>query len=120
MINKTIFQGRFVRSAEFSDSKNPVYAKFTLAWSEKFGGADQKCFINCVAFNKTAEFITKYFDKGDMILVEGKLTTNTYKDKSGNNKYSTDLIVDKAHFCGRNSAIKEPPEDDESVLAFDI
>lgn len=120
MLNKVIFQGRFVRSAEFSDTKNPVYAKFTLAWSEKFGGTDQKCFINCVAFNKTAEFITKYFDKGDMILVEGKLITSSYKDKSGNNKSSTELIVDKAHFCGRNGEIKEKLEDDESVLAFDI
>lgn len=102
MINHVSFQGRFTKDLELGSTPNNVkFVNFTLAWSEKYG--DQKeinCFLNCAAYRGNAEFICKYFSKGDMVVVEGKLITRSYQDQQGIKKSITDLVVDRAHFCG--------------------
>ena len=101
MINKMILQGRLCKSVDMRTTKNDnSVASFTIAWSEKYGQTEQSLFMNCVAWNNQAEFIRKYFKKGDMVVVEGKLTTRSYEDGNGDKKYVTELIVEKAHFCG--------------------
>lgn len=55
----------------------------------------------CVAFGKTAEFISKYFEKGSSIFLVGRMKTRKWEDKEGNTKYSTELIVDRASFAGK-------------------
>lgn len=101
MINKMILQGRLVKDVDKRMTKNDnSVASFTIAWSEKYGQTEQTLFLNCVAWNNQAEFISKYFKKGDMVVVEGKLTTRSYEDGNGDKKYVTELIVEKAHFCG--------------------
>lgn len=101
MINKLILQGRLCKSVDRRTTKNDVaVSSFTVAWSEKYGQAEQVLFMNCVAWNNQAEFIANYFKKGDMIVVEGKLTTRSYEDGNGDKRYVTELTVDKAHFCG--------------------
>ena len=98
MINHVSYQGRFTRDLELKTTKNNLsYINFTLAWSEKYGDKEVNCFINCVAYRGTAEFIKKYFEKGDMVLVEGKLVTQSYQDQQENKKSKTTLVVDKAH-----------------------
>lgn len=101
MINKLILQGRLCKQVDLRTTQNDnSVASFTIAWSEKYGQTEQTLFLNCVAWNNQAEFIRKYFKKGDMVVVEGKLTTRNYDDGNGDKKYVTELIVDKAHFCG--------------------
>lgn len=101
MINKMILQGRLCKSVDKRMTKNDVaVASFTIAWSEKYGQTEQSLFMNCVAWNNQAEFISKYFKKGDMVVVEGKLTTRIYEDGNGDKRYVTELIVEKSHFCG--------------------
>lgn len=100
MINKMILQGRFTKDVDLRTTQNDnSVASFTIAWSEKYGQTEQTLFLNCVAWNNQAEFIRKYFKKGDMVVVEGKLNTRNYDDGNGDKRYVTELIVDKAHFC---------------------
>ena len=124
MINHVSFQGRFIETPELKHTSNDLpYSRFSLAWSEKYSENESTCFLRCVAYKKNAEFVTKYFKKGDMILVEGKLITSKYEEQNGNKKSSTNLIVDKAHFCGSNSKKNEDTsggfEDEDEVLPFD-
>ena len=108
MINHVSYQGRFTRDLELRTANNISVINFTLAWSEKYGDKEVNCFINCVAYRGTAEFIKKYFEKGDMVLVEGKLVTQSYQDQQENKKSKTTLVVDKAHFCGSKKKQEEP------------
>lgn len=66
----------------------------------KDAGAD---FIPCVAFNKTAEWIEKYFSKGKMIAIDGRIQTRNWTDDDGEKHYVTEIIVDNAEFCGDKS-----------------
>lgn len=107
MINKMILQGRLVKDVDRRTTKNDVaVSSFTVAWSEKYGQTEQSLFMNCVAWNNQAEFIANYFKKGDMIVVEGKLTTRSYEDGNGDKRYVTELIVEKSHFCGNKQDSK--------------
>ena len=101
MINKMILQARFTKDVDLRTTQNDnSVASFTIAWNEKYGQTEQTLFLNCVAWNNQAEFISKYFKKGDMVVVEGKLTTRSYENEKGDKRYVTELIVEKAHFCG--------------------
>lgn len=101
MINKTILQGRLVAAPELRSTQGgkPV-ASFTLAWSEKYGEREQQCFLPCVAWGKTGEHASRYFVKGQEAAAEGKLVTRKWQDQNGNNRATTELIVDQIHFCG--------------------
>lgn len=119
MINHVSMQGRFTKDVEllYSSTSERPYIRFTIAWSEKNKNDNEStCFLNCIAFNKLAETVSKYFKKGDMTVVEGKLLTNSYKDQNGNKKYSTELIADKIHFCNAKSNSTDEEEDE---LPFD-
>lgn len=121
MINHISFQGRFVETPELKHTSSDVpYSRFSLAWSEKYRDNESTCFLRCVAYRKNAEFISKYFNKGDMVLVEGKLLTSKYEEQNGNKKSSTNLLIDKVHFCGSNSKKKEDLSEnfDDSDLPF--
>lgn len=101
MINHVAIQGRFTKEIDmkYTPTGIPV-ATFTIAWNEKYGEKESVCFLNCVAFRSTAEFLSNYFRKGDQTIVEGKMVTRNYEDSQGQKKYVTELVVDKAHFCG--------------------
>lgn len=119
MINHISLQGRFTKDPELNHSPNNIsYVRFTIAWSEKLKTIENNCFLNCIAFNKFAEFICDYFKKGDMAIVEGKLITRSYEDQSGDKKYTTELRVDKAHFCGSNKKQDSQTTDEDDSLLF--
>lgn len=84
-------------------------AKFTLAVNRLKEGAD---FISCIAWNKTAELVSKYLHKGSQIALEGRIQTGSYKDKQGNNKYTTDVIVENLTFIGSNEPVAKGKEED--------
>ena len=98
VLNKVILSGTLVRDPASNDKGA---TRFTIAskrgFKDKDGnyGAD---FPNCVAFGKTAEFVSKYFQKGSAIMVEGRINTSSYTGKDGNKVYTTDVAVDRAEF----------------------
>ena len=105
MLNNVILMGRLTRDAEvrYSQGSNTAIARFVLAVDrdyQKEGEERAADFISCVAFNKTAEFIGKYFRQGSMLAIAGKIQTGSYVNKDGQKVYTTDVIVDKASFTG--------------------
>lgn len=98
MINNFILQGRLVRDVEYGTTNSGVsYANFSVAWNEKYNENEQQLFMNCRAWRGTADLLNKYFKKGDELVIEGKLVTETY-EKDGQNKSSTRMVVDRVHF----------------------
>lgn len=110
MLNHTAVQGRMVADPElrYTQKQTPV-CTFRVAWSEKVKENETKLFLSCVAWSATAEFISKYFHKGQEIIVDGKLTTRQWQDKEGNNRSSTELTVQNVHFCGPKERTENVP-----------
>ena len=101
MVNKCVIQGRLTRDVELRRTQSgTAVAGFTVAWSEKYGESEQKLFMPCVAWKGTAEMASRYFSKGQELVVEGKLTSRKWQDKEGNNRETIELVVDRMHFCG--------------------
>ena len=103
MLNKIVLMGRLVRDPEIrhTQSQTPV-ASFTLAVDRDYSGKDgaekQTDFIDCVAWRSTAEFVSKYFSKGRMAVVSGRLQIRDWQDKDGNKRRSAEVIVDSMYF----------------------
>ena len=86
-MNKVILMGRLTKDPEIRYTQtSKAVANFTMAVSRRFK-KDEADFINCVAWEKTAEFISKYFSKGGMIAVVGKIQTRTWEDNEGKKRY---------------------------------
>lgn len=104
MLNSVIIMGRLTADPELRQTNNAVdTTSFTVAVDRgyaKAGEEKQADFINCVAWRQTAVFITKYFHKGSMIAIQGKIQTRKYEDKEGKKRTATEIIVDNASFCG--------------------
>ena len=102
MINKVILSGRITKDIEVKTTPNGnTVTQFSLAVERSYAKAGeerQTDFITCVAWNKTAEFIGKFFSKGRSIVVIGQLRTRTYDDKNGVKHYVTEVFVDEAQF----------------------
>ncbi len=101
MINKAIVQGRLTRDPELRRTASDVpVASFTVAWSEKYKETETQLFLDCTAWRHTGEFVNNFFRKGQEVVVEGKLHTDKWQDKDGNNRTSIKMTVEQAHFCG--------------------
>ena len=104
-MNKTILMGRLTKDVELKYSNsNVAFASFTVAVNREFvkeGEERQADFIMCKAFGKTAEFVSKYFSKGKMISLVGRIQTGNY-EKDGTKVFTTDVMVEKVYFCGDN------------------
>ena len=132
MINRTILQGRLCADPEMRRTTNgTAVCSFRVAWSETIKDRETKLFLNCVAWQGTAEMICKYFRKGKELAVEGRLSTREYDDRDGNRRSVTEMTVDRVHFCGKNedaqgtfprtdvkSQLVELDEDDSLDLPF--
>ena len=98
-----ILVGRLVRDPEYktTQSGTPV-ASFTVACDRRFakqGEERQADFINCVAWNKTAEFVSRYFAKGMRIALEGRIQTRSYDDNDGNKRFVTEVVAEAVEFA---------------------
>lgn len=103
MVNKLIYQGRLTADPELKRTQSDVAnLEFTIAWSEKYKEVETKCFLRCKAWRNTAEFISKFFKKGQEIIVDGRMVTEQWED-NGDKKSRTICVIDKAHFCGSKS-----------------
>lgn len=100
MLNKTLYQGRLTADIELKQTQSGVsFTEFTIAWSEKYKEIETKCFLRCKAWRQTADFVSKYFQKGSEILIEGRLITEQW-EKDGQPQSRTICDVEKVHFCG--------------------
>lgn len=109
-MNKAILMGRLTADPVLRQTQSGTTScSFRLAINRKFAnkqtGEREADFISCTAWSKTAEFISKYFKKGDMICVEGELRTGSYQDKNHPDvtHYTTDLLVSNVEFTGSKS-----------------
>lgn len=112
-MNKVILVGRLVKDPEKRTTQNgSSVTSFTVAVNRKFKNADGNYdadFLNCVAWQKTADFVAQYFTKGSPIGVVGSLQTRSYTDKSGIKRYITEILIDDAEFVAKkeNDAKRE-------------
>lgn len=108
-MNKVILMGRLAREPEvrYSQGTEPLaIARYTLAVNRRFKrqGDPEADFINCVAFGKTGEFAEKYFKKGQMVSVVGRLQVRSWDDNEGKKRWSTDVIVEEQYFAESKAA----------------
>ena len=103
-MNKVILMGRLTRDPEvrYTQTSNTLVASFSLAVNRRFarqGEERQADFINIVAWNKTGEFVSKYFKKGQQVAVIGRLQTRTWDDEQGQKHYVTEVIAEETYFA---------------------
>ena len=103
-MNKVILIGRLTRDPEvrYTQANNTMVASFSLAVNRRFareGDGQTADFLNCVAWSKTGEFISKYFKKGQQIGVVGRIQTRSWDDQQGQKHYATDIVVEEAYFA---------------------
>ena len=103
-MNKVILMGRLTRDPEvrYTTTNNTLVCTFSLAVNRRFArqGADQTAdFFNVVAWDKTGEFCSKYFKKGQQVGVVGRLQTRNYDDKDGKKVYVTEVVAEETYFA---------------------
>ena len=134
-MNKVILTGRLTKDIEVKTTSNDKeYCSFTIAVDRKFKDADgnrQTDFISCTAWNKTAEFLGKYFHKGSRIGICGSIQTRSY-EKDGQKVFVTEVLVEEAEFLDSktdsqpqpqpNAQVQEQAEETESIgkLPFEL
>jgi single-strand DNA-binding protein len=125
MINIAIIQGRLVNDPDLrSTPSGTLVAAFTVAVPRKKSGQGEEQitdFIDCVAWRQTAEFVERYFHKGNMIAVQGSVQTQSFENRSGVRQKKTELLVKEVSFCGDKP--KEQPkkaDDKPKTLSYDF
>ena len=112
MLNQIVLMGRLVRDPElrYTQSQTPV-ASFRIAVDRDFPareGADRQAdFIDVVAWRQSAEFVSKYFNKGSMIIVVGRLQMREWTDRDGNKRTSAEVVADRVMFGETRRAREE-------------
>ena len=103
MLNHITIMGRLTRDPELRRTGTGIaVASFTVAVDRDFGGRDggekETDFIDCVAWRSTGEFVSKYFTKGSMIVVSGRLQIRSWTDKEGNKRRTAEVVADNVYF----------------------
>lgn len=103
MLNLTALMGRLTTDPELKHTQSGVpVCSFTLAVDRSYvkqGEQRQTDFIDIVAWRSTAEFVSRYFHKGQLVAVQGSIQTRTYEDKQGNKRKAVDVLADTVHFA---------------------
>ena len=103
MLNHIVIMGRLTRDPELRRTGSGIaVASFTVAVDRDFGGREggekETDFIDCVAWRQTGEFVSKYFTKGRMIVVSGRLQIRSWTDKDGNKRRTAEVVADNVYF----------------------
>ena len=103
MLNHIVIMGRLTRDPELRRTGTGIaVASFTVAVDRDFGGRDggekETDFIDCVAWRQTGEFVSKYFTKGSMIVVSGRLQIRSWTDKEGGKRRTAEVVADNVYF----------------------
>lgn len=114
MLNHITIMGRLTRDPELRRTGTGIaVASFTVAVDRDFGkndaGEKETDFIDCVAWRQTGEFVSKYFTKGRMIVVDGKLQIRSWTDKDGNKRRTAEVVADNCYFCDSKNADTAAP-----------
>lgn len=106
MLNSVNLIGRLTADPELKTTPGGIsVATFCLAVERNYapqGEKRQTDFINCVAWRGTGEFISRNFQKGSLLALEGSIQSRNYEDRSGQKRVAYEVIVERAYFCGRN------------------
>lgn len=116
MLNHITIMGRLTRDPELRRTGSGIaVTSFTVAVdrdiASKESGEKETDFIDCVAWRASGEFVSKYFKKGSMIAVSGRLQIRSWTDKDGNKRRAAEIVTENCYFCGgknENSAPAEP------------
>ncbi len=122
MLNNVSLMGRLTRDPElrYTQNNTPV-ASFTLAINRDFGSKEKSeaDFIDIVAWQKSAEFADKYFRKGQLVAVQGRLQSRKWKDKEDNNRVSIEVVAERLHFAeSKKQADAAQPNTDPGAAAY--
>ena len=123
MLNKAILMGRLVADPELRRTpNNNSVTSFTLAVNRSFvrqGEQPQTDFIDIVAWGKTAEFVSRYFVKGQLVAVAGRIQTRTWEDKQGNKRKSVEVVAEEVHFAEPKRDNSQPRNEMPQQGGFD-
>ncbi|MBO7240203.1 MAG: single-stranded DNA-binding protein [Bacteroidaceae bacterium] len=111
-MNKVILMGRLTKEPELRATPQGVsVCSFSIAVNRRFAkeGQQNADFINCTAWRTTADFISKYFTKGNMISVVGSIQSRSWEDSNGKKQYATDVVIDEAYFTGSKESTSPSP-----------
>lgn len=102
MLNKAIMMGRLTKDPDFRQTQSGIpCCRFSIAINrpKNKNGEQETDYLDCVAWRGTAEFISRYFSKGNMILIDGQMRNNNYTDSNGQKQYRMELLCDNVSFC---------------------
>ena len=127
MLNRIIVMGRMTRDPELRRTNSgTAVASFAVAVDRDFksqSGEKETDFIDVVAWRNTAEFVSKYFSKGRMAVVEGRLQLRDWTDKDGNKRRTAEIVADSVYFGDSKrdggDTVQSEPQDDFSEIADD-
>lgn len=118
-MNRIVLIGRLTDQPQLRYTQsNKAFARFTLAVNRqrKQDGTQEADFINCIAWDKTAELICNYLSKGSFIGVEGRLQTGTYEKADGSRGYTTDVLVQNIEFLEKKKNEQETTNDEQESI----
>ena len=120
MLNKAILMGRLTADPELRHTqRNIPVTSFTLAVDRTFGQDKQTDFLDIVAWRNTAEFVSKWFRKGMLVAVSGRIQTRTWEDKQGNKRKSVEVVADEAFFA-ESKKDSAPRSGSDAPVPFDL
>lgn len=118
MLNKSILMGRLTADPELRHTQNNIpVASFTLAVDRSFGQDKQTDFLDIVAWRNTAEFAAKWFSKGMLVAVSGRLQTRNWEDKQGNKRKAVEVVADEVFFAESKKSDRQ--QDHTSLDGFE-
>ena len=123
MLNKVILQGRLAAEPELGQTKNgKTFTVCSIAVEDNklIDGKRKVNFFKAVAWSEKAEFISNYFSKGQYILVDGRLVSDTYTDKKGNMRKDVFILAEGVNFCGSKSSEAMERDIEESLNSYEI
>ena len=101
MLNTVVLMGRLTKDPEIAQTQSGIsVCRFSVAVDSGYGDGKNTDFINCVAWRGTADFLSKYFGKGQMIAIVGRISTRTWEGTDGKKNYATEVIANEVSFCG--------------------
>lgn len=123
MLNKAMLMGRLTRDPElrYTQSNMPV-SSFSIAVDKTFKreGEPTADFFNITAFGKQAEFTSKWFAKGQLVMIVGRIQIRNWDDKEGNKRTSVDIIAEEAHFAESKRSSENSGARQAAPAAFDL
>lgn len=122
-MNKWCGIGRLTKEPELKLTANQTaFCNFTIAVDRRFkdaNGQRQADFINCVAWRQTAQFIAKYFHKGNKIALSGSIQTRSFDDQNGQKRFVTEVVIDEAEFVESQASSQPAPASNETAVTAD-